>query len=166
MTYLTIPLNPSFNKQDFRCGNSLLDMYLHKQANQDVKRKLAVCFVYPDEHKNIIGYYTLSNASIAQLHIPDEFRKRLPPSYQDVPATLLGRLAVDQTQKGKGIGEILLMDALKRSFDAAMYSVASMSVIVDPIDAQAELFYKKYGFIKLGGSGKMFLPMKTISSLF
>jgi hypothetical protein len=58
------------------------------------------------------------------------------------------------------------MDALKRSFDTAVNSVGSMAVIVDPIDAEAEKFYRKYGFILLPDSGKMFLPMETISILF
>lgn len=77
-----------------------------------------------------------------------------------------GRLAVDNFYKGRGLGEMLLMDALKRSYDTSLYSVGSMTVIVDPIDEVSVKFYKKYGFILLPDSGKMFISMETISHLF
>jgi len=54
---------------------------------------------------------------------------------------------------------------LKRSYEISK-TIGSFAVIVDPIDQDAENFYEKYGFIKLPDSGKMFLPMKTISQLF
>ena len=78
---------------------------------------------------------------------------------------MLGRLAIDKNFQGKGIGKILLIDALKRCFGASD-SIGAFAVIVDPLDKEAERFYKKYGFIKLPDSGKMFLPMKTIRELF
>lgn len=77
----------------------------------------------------------------------------------------LGRLAIDKDFQGKGIGRILLIDALKRCFDTSV-SIGAFAVIVDPLDNEAEMFYEKYGFVKLPDSGKMFLPMKTIKELF
>ena len=164
MSYLTIPLNTAHNKQKFSCGNTLLDNYLQKQAKQDVKRHLSACFVLV-ENELIIGYYTLSNASIERESVAESFRKKLPQSYHNIPTTLLGRLAVDEKYKGKGYGELLLIDALKRSYDIST-SIGSIAVIVDPIDEQAKKFYAKYGFILLLDSKKMFLPMKTIAELF
>lgn len=164
MPYLTVPLHASHRKE-FCCGVELLDRYLHKQAKQDVKRKLAVCFVLPE--KDIIkGYYTLSNAGIPREIVPEKIRMTLPQSYRNLPTTLMGRLAVDKKYLGKGIGELLLIDALKRSYNISITSIASMAVIVDPFDKNAAGFYRKYGFIHLPDSGKMFLPMKTISTLF
>ena len=78
----------------------------------------------------------------------------------------MGRLAVGEKYKGQKIGELLLLDALKRSYDVSKKSIGSMAVIVDPIDHEAFSFYKKYGFIELPDSGKMFLTMKTIGLLF
>ena len=92
--------------------------------------------------------------------------KKLPPSYQDIPATLLGRLAIDSVYKGQGLGELLLIDALKRSYDVSKSNVGSMAVIVDPIDENAVKFYEKYGFIRLPDSGKMFIAMESIAQLF
>ena len=138
---------------------------MHVQAKQDMKRRLSVCFVLADDQNKVDGYYTLSNASIPREWLPEEIGRKLPPAYTDLPTTLLGRLAVDVTAKGKGFGKDLLIDALKRSFEASK-TVGSVAIIVDPLDEEAELFYLKYGFIKLPDSGKMFLPMVTVATLF
>lgn len=166
MTQISEPLNSKHKKSDFSCGKELLDTYLHKQANQDVKRKLSACFVIAEiETNSIKGYYTLSNNSIPLEVVPNEIRKKLPRSYKAIPTTLLGRLAIDNKFQGQGIGKLILVDALKRSYELS-HTIASFAVVVDPIDQSAEEFYEKYGFIKLPGSGKMFLPMKSIGQLF
>lgn len=164
MSYITVPLDSSHHKENFNCGKLLLNSYLHKQAKQDVKRRLSACFILPDENK-IKGYYTLSAASVARRLLPREIIKKLPPSYSDLPAILLGRLAVSKNHQGQGLGELILIDALKRSYFTSM-QVGSMAVIVDPLDEEAVAFYKKYDFILLPDSGKMFLPMATIARLF
>jgi predicted N-acetyltransferase YhbS len=97
--------------------------------------------------------------------IPDSISKKLPNSYDSIPTTLLGRLAVDTKYKGQGVGEALLVDALRRS-NYTSESVGSFAVIVDPFDEGADRFYKKYGFIQLPDSGKMFIPMKSVQLLF
>ncbi|HED36825.1 MAG TPA: GNAT family N-acetyltransferase [Ignavibacteria bacterium] len=166
MDYLTVPLNSSHKKKNFNCGKVLLANYLHKQAKQDIKRKLTACFVLTNKENNVLGYYTLSNAGIKREYLPEELKKKLLKSYNNLPVTLLGRLAVDRNSTGLGLGELLLIDALKRSYFVPIESIGSMAVIVDPIDEQAVNFYDKYGFIPLPDSGKMFLPMKTITKLF
>jgi len=163
--YLTLPLNNNHHKSAFTCGNASLDNYLQKQAKQDIKRKLSACFVLSDEAHTIKGFYTLSNAGIPRTIIPENIRKKLPRSYDSLPVTLLGRLAIDEKHKGQGLGKLLLIDALKRSYEVSKV-IGSMAVIVDPIDEGAVRFYEKYGFIILPDSKKMFLPMKTIEVLF
>lgn len=166
MKQITELLTSKHKKINFCCGKELLDNYIHTLAIQDIKRKLAACFVLIEPETGIIkGYYTLSNSSIPFEYIPEEFKKRLPQSYKSIPTTLLGRFAIDKNFQRQGLGRLLLVDALKRSFDLSN-TIGSFAVIVDPIDREAELFYNKYGFIKLPDSGKMFLPMKTISYLF
>jgi GNAT superfamily N-acetyltransferase len=161
-----VALHYYHNKEDFSCGQKLLDNYLQKQAGQDIKRKLSVCFVLASQDKIVKGFYTLSNAAIPWEILPKEISKKLPKSYVNLPATLLGRLAIDKSVAGQGFGELLLIDALKRCYNVSGTEIGSMAVIVDPIDKKAFHFYEKYGFILLPGSGKMFLPMKTISNLF
>ena len=166
MEQLTEILNPKHRKKEFSCGKDILDKYLHQQANQDIKRQLSVCFVLIDsETDSIKGYYTLSNNSISQDIIPSKLRRKLPKSYSSIPVTLLGRLAIDKQLQRKGIGKILLIDALKRCYKISK-SIGSFAVIVDTLDKDAESFYEKYGFIKLPDSEKMFLTMITIKHLF
>lgn len=165
MSYLTTPLHASHKKELFTCGKVLLDQYLQKQAKQDVKRKLAACFVLSDETHRIKGYHTLSSTSINRNILPDAIIKKLPPAYKNLPATLLGRLAISFDYQKQRLGELLLLDALKRSYDISS-AIGSMAVIVDPLDQDAIHFYQKYGFILLPDSGKMFMSMETISALF
>jgi predicted GNAT family N-acyltransferase len=160
-------LNKHHDRKSFSCGNEMLDNYLKKQARQDVDRKLSVCFIltHSESENEIIGYYTLSNSSISKEQLSENLLQKLPPSYNRLPVTLLGRLARDIKFKGQDIGNLLLIDALKKSYEVSSNSIGSMAVIVDPIDDKAIAFYAKYGFTKLD-SGKMFLPMDTISQLF
>jgi len=166
MSYLTVPLNKKHNRQSFSCGKESLDRYISKQVSQDVKRKLCVCFVLEDSETEIIGFYTLSNNSVPLDIVPDEIKRKMPKSYLNLPTTLLGRLAVDDKFLGKGHGRSLLLDSLKRSYEASKSVLGSIAVVVDPLDADAESFYSKYGFIKLPDSGEMFLSMNKISKLF
>lgn len=153
-------------REFFDCGNALLNHYLKTQAGQDIKRKLSVCFVLPEiKTNNILGYYTLSNNSIPLDSLPKYICKKLPKSYKSIPTTLLGRLAIDHNHQGKGFGKILLIDALKRSYEGSKIT-GSFAVVVDHIDKEAEHFYDRYDFIKLPDSGKMLIATKTLQLLF
>jgi GNAT superfamily N-acetyltransferase len=158
------PLNASFNKKDFSCGKEMLDNYFYFQASQDIKRKLCVVFVM-FEDTTVQGYYTLSNASVPAEFMPEAIKKKMPRSYEALPVTLLGRLAIDEKFKGQGLGAMILLDALKRSYEIASQSLGSIGVVVDPLDKDAIAFYQRFGFIMLPDSGKMFLPMSDIAQL-
>jgi hypothetical protein len=159
-------LNKKHNRNDFDCGKELLNSYLKYQAGQDIKRKLSACFVLAEaKTNNVQGYYTLSNNSIPLNSFSEQVQKKLPKSYQSIPTTLLGRLAIDLQYQGKGLGKILLIDALKKSYEISQV-VGSFAVVVDPIDKEATIFYEKYDFIKLPDSKKMFIPTKTLQELF
>lgn len=164
--YITTLLNSDYHKQDFQSGTHQLDNYLHHQAGQDVKRKLTAVFIFPGEDFTIKGYYTLSNDALSRKNIPEHLLKKLPPAYMKLPVTLLGRLAIDKSFQNQGLGGLLLIDALKRSYHTAVSSIGSMAVVVDPINDNATRFYLKYGFINLPDSGRMFIPMGTIAQLF
>jgi len=152
--------------EKFNCGNEALNRYLTIQAGQDMRKKLSVCFVLNDDYtRDLIGYYTLSSYSINADAIPNSLKVKAPRNYSKLPATLLGRLAIDLKFQGKGLGEFVLMNALERAFDAST-KIASLAVIVDPIDKSAERFYAKYGFVKCKDNNKMLLSMKTIQKLF
>lgn len=157
-------LEKKYDKSTFNCGYTLLDDYLKRQARQDVDRNLSACFVLVDDADIVNGYYTLSANAIKRDDFPELLLKKLPPSYQDLPVVLLGRLAVDKRLQGQGYGEILLIDALKRCYEISE-SLGTIAIVVDPIDEKAQKFYERYGFILLPTSQKMFVPMKTIKEL-
>ncbi len=159
-------LDKKHHRSGFDCGKELLNSYLKTQAGQDIKRKLSACFVLAEKKTNHIqGYYTLSNNSIPLRSFPEQIRKKLPCSYVSIPTTLLGRLAIDKSCQGKGFGKLLLIDALKRSYEISK-EMGSFAVVVDPIDREAELFYATHDFIKLPDSQKMFIATKTLKELF
>ena len=148
------------------CGVEPLDRYLCQQANQDKKRYVSATFILTevDSIAVVLGYYTLSATSVELRNIPENLQKKLP-KYPILPATLLGRLAVDCKFQRKGLGELLLMDALKRSLNLS-HSVASMAVVVDAKDAAAINFYKNYGFMLFSESAnRLFLPMSAIQKI-
>lgn len=151
-------------RKEFICEEESLTHYIHKQVSQDIKKRLATCFVAAAEDKVVLGYYTLSSESLGRQNIPEKYINLLPSTY-NAPVILLGRLARDAKMKGTGLGETLLIDALLRSYKLSEESIGAMAVVVDPINEKAILFYKKYGFETLPDSGKMFLPMKVIRKL-
>jgi len=166
VNYLTVPLGKAHNKTDFSSGKILLDRYIKYQAGQDFRKRLSACFVFAaSDTGKIKGYYTLSNSSVSLDLLPERFKKHIPVTYRSIPAILLGRLAVAKESQGSGLGKLLLIDALKRCALISS-SLGSFAVIVDPIDIEAEDFYRKFGFIKLPDCDKMFLPMKTIERYF
>jgi predicted GNAT family N-acyltransferase len=153
-------------RSDFCCGKDSLDNYIHKQASQDLKRRVSTVFVLTDDPDiNVLAYYTLSTYTIEIQELDQAFAKQLP-RYPLLPATLLGRLAVDQKQKGKGFGELLLIDALKKSLYASV-QVASLAVIAEALDEEASNFYIKYGFQQFRQAPlKLYLPMKSVEFLY
>lgn len=159
------PLGPQHSREGFTCGVGALDNYLRKQARQDLKKRVSATFVLTPDGKTVAGYYTLSQYSVLLDEIPEAIARKLP-KYPQVPATLIGRLAVSSEFRGRGLGEFLLMDALKRCLDGSK-QIASAAVLVDAKDDAARSFYKKYGFLELPGRlNRLFLPMATIALLF
>ncbi|KTC91775.1 GNAT family N-acetyltransferase [Legionella cincinnatiensis] len=158
-------LDKIHQKEKFSCGIDLLDNYLHKQATQDYHRHISVTYILNDKESNqVAGYYTLSSTSIELADLPDKLKSKLP-QYPLLPATLIGRLAVDLNYQKQTLGEVLLIDALKKAYQNTN-EVASIAVAVDAINDSAINFYKKYGFLPMLSNGsKLYLPMKTIEKL-
>jgi len=155
------------DRTGFSCEHEALNSYIKRQASQDIRKHVAAVFVLTPDGKTIAGYYTLSQYAVDSTSVPDEaMRKRGLPKYKELPATLLGRLARSMVFKGQGIGELLLMAALKQALDHS-HRIASMAVLVDAKDDPARTFYKKYGFLELPDHpNRLFLPMKTVEQMF
>lgn len=160
------PLGKHHDRAAFDCGVEALNRYLREQAGQDAKKKVAATFILAgDTPSAVIGYYTLSSTSIDLGELPESIVKKLP-RYPLIPATLIGRLAVDRRYRGKGCGEFLLVDALKRSL-LSTHHIGSAAVIVDAKDDSAKAFYTHFQFIPLVNySHRLFLPMAAMQKLF
>lgn len=158
------PLAGHHDRALFRCGVAELDSYLHMQATQDVRRKVAAAYVMVNrsDPQVIAGYYTLSSFAVETAGLPEESQRKLP-RYPLTPATLIGRLARDL--RFPGIGKYLLVDALKRVLLLSR-QIGSAAVVVDVKNDAALEFYLKNGFLPFReNTARLFLPMKTISAL-
>jgi len=157
------PLGSSHDRSEFESGMEPLDRYFRSQAGQDARKNMAAPFVLVLPDGEIAGYYTLSSTSLQLGELPEQTARKLP-KYPLVPATLLGRLAVDRRQQGKGYGRFLLADALYR---AAQSEIASFAVIVDAKDENARRFYERESFLPFPEQPmKLFRPMVDIRKLF
>jgi GNAT superfamily N-acetyltransferase len=163
--FILEPLSSHHDRAAFSCGQEALDRYIKQQAGQDLRRRIAAVFVAcPAGTHTVAGYYTLATFGIAPTSLPQTETKRLP-HYDQFPATRIGRLAVHQLQQGKGLGKLLLMDALDRSARTAS-QIAAMAVVVDAKDDAARRFYEAYGFRRFEDDEyRLFLPITTIDRL-
>ncbi len=117
LKYQILPFDKKHDKKEFSCGIEALDRYITQQAGQDKRRSVTATYILSEENRDVVlGYYTLSATSILLTDLPEKIIKKLP-RYPTIPATLLGRLAVDSKYQGNKLGESLLVDALKRSLD-------------------------------------------------
>jgi GNAT superfamily N-acetyltransferase len=158
------PLSDRHDRQSFASGVEQLDRYLRQQAGQDVRRRVASCFALVGEGNRVpIGYYTLAATSIALAELPEALAKRLP-RYPVVPATLMGRLAVDARHQRQGHGEFMLIDAFSR---VLRNDIASYAFVVDAKDEKAARFYQRYRFrFLVEGGRRLCIPMAEIAKLF
>ncbi len=163
--YQVEALDVGHDRRGFSCGINELDTYIRGRAGQDAKRHVAATFVLLQDAPVVLGYYTLSQQVICLGDIPAALAKNLP-RYPLLPATLVGRLAVDSRRQGEGLGSLLLMDGLLRSWQAAKV-VASYAVRVDATDEKARDFYLRHDFLPFPCERlKLFLPMADLDRLF
>ncbi len=153
------PLDAAHDRSVFLSDSEPLNRYFREQVGQDIRRRVAACFVALANGQKIAGYYTLASASLLLTDLPASTGKKLP-RYPTVPAVRMGRLAVDQAFKGQGLGGALLADALDR---AARSEIAAFALLVDAKDERAAAFYLHHGFMALPDSPlTLFLPLATV----
>ena len=152
------PLDKRHDRAAFSCGLPELDRYLARQAGQDVRRRIARVFVCTAGNADaVLGFYTLSALSIDLSSLPEQLSRKLPR--HPVPCALIGRLAVDRSAHGRGLGRVLLADAVKRTV-AAGETVAMHALIVDAANDDAKRFYERFGFLPLTDDPmRLFLPL-------
>ncbi len=154
-------LNGRHDKASFNCGNAELNNYLRQIAGQHVRKSLARVYVACEQTDpgRIVAYYSLSVCELRSEKLPEPFRKRFP---NRIPAVRLGRLAVARANQRQGVGELMLIDAMRNVLhvDAVVGAVA---LLVDAKNEEAKRFYLKYRFLELSDQPlNMFLPIASV----
>jgi GNAT superfamily N-acetyltransferase len=162
MNYRIQTFDKNFDTSQFCCGNHELDRYIRRYASQDIKRNLARAFIATLENSNTLaGFFTLSAGSVNCSDLPLELAKKLP--CYPIPIALLGRLAVDRSFQGKGLGSILLAEACQKVAQASTV-LAVAGIMVDAKDQMAASFYQHFGFKPLPENAeRLFLPANVFA---
>jgi len=157
-------LGDGHDRAAFCCGDDALDRYFQTQATQDIRRRIANCYVVVEVATGrTAAYYTLSAASIPLVDLPADEARRLP-RYPAVPAVRIGRLAVDRRFQRRGLGELMLMNAVHRTTRGV---AAAFALLVDAKNDRAAAFYRRYGFRPVAGQPMtLFLPLATAQKTF
>lgn len=157
------PVAKRHDRKNFDCGDAELNDYLHRFARQNHVSGGAKTFVAvaPDEPSRVLGYYSLSPASLEFARVPDRLTHRL--GRYDVPVFRLGRLAVSATLQGRGLGGELLLAAGERALLVAA-QVGGVALAIDAKHARAAKWYERFGAMPLLDDPlKLILPLDVVS---
>ncbi len=137
-----------YAREAFDCGIESLNEFLKRYALQNLKKNISVTMVAVAEEnpKGILGYYSVSMAQVSFEELPSDLAKGI--LHYPVPALRIGRLAVDRSAQGTGLGGAWLQNALLKALDLSR-EVGTCIVLVDAIDENAKRFYERYGFVSL-----------------
>jgi GNAT superfamily N-acetyltransferase len=170
---MTRRIGPGDPACGFRCGKHPLDDYFARHALPNDQAGVGRAYVLEASPEDtgrglpaVLGFYTLSMATVVSADIASAVSKKLPR--YPVPAALIGRLAIDERARGRRLGEQLLIDALRRVVSAAE-TIGCLGVVVDAKDEDAETFYSKYDFVTIAAAGwprRMFLPIDVARAAF
>ena len=144
--------------EEFCCGIPSLDNWLKAKARKNESARASRTYVLCHGEK-VIGYYALASGSIAANQAPGKVKRNMP---DPIPVMILGRLTIDQTYQGKGLGNALLRDAILRILQAADI-VGIRAILVHALSEQAKHFYEKRSFIPSPiDPMTLVLPLQTI----
>jgi GNAT superfamily N-acetyltransferase len=154
------PLGPAHERDRFSSGRASLDDFLRSLVTQYERRRLGRTYVaVPLAARSVVGYYTLASGAVSFASVPAHLGRKLPR--HPVPVVLLARLAVDEKEQGKGLGQLLLVDAMRRCL-ALGDRLGVHAIEVSAIDDRAGAFYERFGFIPLTDDRRhLYLPLAT-----
>jgi GNAT superfamily N-acetyltransferase len=160
-----LPLQSHHDTETFSCGNSALDKWFHRIAKQHLSKGISRTYVAenPEDSRAVLGFYSLTVGEAQTANLPATVAKALP---RKIPIVLIGRLGVDARAQGRGLGGLLLIDALQRTVRVAT-QVGIAAILVDAKDANTACFYQHFGFQPLPDSpNQLVLPIQTVAALF
>lgn len=127
---------------DFSCGVASLDDWLKRRARPNQVSGASRTYVVA-EGDTVVGYYCLASGALALNEAPPAMRRNMP---DPLPIAVLGRLAVDQSYQGRGLGVALLQDAVLRTLQAGDI-LGIRGLLVHALSAEAQAFYQHHGFV-------------------
>jgi GNAT superfamily N-acetyltransferase len=157
------PIGRHHDREGFDCGSPELNQYLRRYARQNHESGGAKSFVavVPAEPARILGFYSISPGAIAFARVPATLSKKL--ARYDVPIFRLGRLAIDRSMQGQGLGGELLLAAGERALAVAA-QVGGVALAIDAKDEQAAKWYERFAALRLLDDPlKLILPLGTIA---
>jgi GNAT superfamily N-acetyltransferase len=157
-----LSLTGSHDRRSFECGRPELDDWLQRIARQHQEKGLSKTFVATRDRapSRICGFYALTLIELRHHHLPPAWGKRLP---NRVPGVKLGRLAVARELQGKGLGQLLLIDAVRRA-ERIYREAGGIGLFVDALDEHAAGYYRRFGFLPSPENPLLlFLPARLIS---
>ena len=144
-------LNFSHDLSSFQSGEAILDDWLRTRALKNLALGASRTFVACTAgSQKVAGFYALSMGSLYAFNAPGNIRRNMP---ELIPSVILGRLAIDKSVQGRGLGALLLNDAVERSLVAAEH-VSARLVVVHAISENAEQFYLHFGCSRMPGEGR------------
>lgn len=138
-------LDKQHDRSTFSCGQAELDDWFRRRAGQDERRNVSRVFVAVDSELGVVGFHSLGAFKLELDDLPPELARKLPRYEDGLPAALIGRLARDVRVRGKGVGELLVADAIRRILGASQ-TLAVLAIVVDAKDEWAATFYEGFGF--------------------
>jgi predicted N-acetyltransferase YhbS len=138
------PITSEHDTSLFHCRHDALNQWLRRRALSNASSGATRTYVVCAEGHRVVGYYSLASGSLDVESAPSRLRRNMP---DPLPVVVLGRLAVDDTWAGRGVGSGLLKDAVLRSLQAADL-IGACALLCHAIDADAKAFYAKHGFVE------------------
>jgi GNAT superfamily N-acetyltransferase len=164
LTWREVPIGKQYDRDGFDCGEETLNEFLRRQARQSHERGGSKTFLAVKEAdgKAILGYYTLSPASLTYERTPEAIRRGL--ARYEVPVFRLCRLAVARHAQGQGLGGQLLLAAGRRCLLVAA-EVGGVALLIDAKNERAAKWYASYGAVPLQDAPlSLLLPLQTIAA--
>jgi len=156
-------LSRQHNREAFYCGEHELDEYLKKNARQQGEKGVSRTFVLVDteEPAKILGFFTLAGCEVVATDLPPKYARKYPDK---APAAKLARLAVSADHQRKGLGGIMMVEAMRRALSVSE-NIGIIGFFVDAKNQGAREYYEQYGFISLPDNPlSLFLPLATLAA--
>lgn len=156
-------ISRAHRRDDFRCGETAVDDWLATQALQHQQKHLSVTKVLLDAEGVIAGYYTLATGQVDFGDLPVELARHLP--HRMLPVAVLAWLGVGREFQGRGLGRLLLAQALRDCYEAGK-TFAFIAVVLDCLGDSAKSFYAQWDFAELPGHPyRLFLSAKRLEAM-